>query len=113
MLGWHEVQRNSKAAFEDVEDRLDRLVRPHGWQNPQPSGLYDLIVVGGGTAGLVSAVGAAGLGARVALLERDRLGGDCLHTGCVPSKAILRTARAVGEIRRAVDLGLHLGRLQS
>jgi len=96
--------------LEDVEERLDRLVRPQGWQNPQPSVLYDLVVVGGGTAGLVSALGAAGLGARVALLERDRLGGDCLHTGCVPSKAILRTSRAVGEIRRAVHLGVHLGR---
>jgi pyruvate/2-oxoglutarate dehydrogenase complex dihydrolipoamide dehydrogenase (E3) component len=99
------------SAFEDVEERLDRLVRPQGWQNPQSRGLYDLIVVGGGTAGLVSAVGAAGLGARVALVERNRLGGDCLHTGCVPSKAILRTARAVGEIRRAPDLGVHLGRV--
>jgi pyruvate/2-oxoglutarate dehydrogenase complex dihydrolipoamide dehydrogenase (E3) component len=98
-------------AFEDVDERLDRLVRPQGWQNPQPKGLYDLVVVGGGTAGLVSAVGAAGLGARVALLERDRLGGDCLHTGCVPSKAILRTARDVGEIRRAADHGVLLGRV--
>ena len=58
-----------------------------------------------------SAVGAAGLGARVALVERKRLGGDCLNTGCVPSKAILRTARAVGEIRRAPDLGVQIGRV--
>ena len=55
----------------------------------------------------MSAVGAAGLGARVALVERERLGGDCLNTGCVPSKAILRTTRAIGEIRRAPDLGVH------
>ena len=93
------------------DERLDRLVRPPGWQNPQPRALYDLIVVGGGTAGLVSAVGAAALGARVALVEQDRLGGDCLHTGCVPSKAILRTARAIGEYRRATDLGVHAGRV--
>ncbi|MQA28460.1 MAG: FAD-containing oxidoreductase [Luteitalea sp.] len=96
-------------AFEDAGENLDRLVRPRGWRNPQPRGIYDLVVIGGGTAGLVSAVGAAGLGARVALVERDRLGGDCLNTGCVPSKAILRTARAVGEIRRAPDLGVHAG----
>jgi pyruvate/2-oxoglutarate dehydrogenase complex dihydrolipoamide dehydrogenase (E3) component len=94
--------------FEDVSESLDRLVRPHDWQNPRPRGVYDLAVIGGGTAGLVSAVGAAGLGARVALVERERLGGDCLNTGCVPSKAILRTARAIGEIRRAPDLGVHI-----
>jgi pyruvate/2-oxoglutarate dehydrogenase complex dihydrolipoamide dehydrogenase (E3) component len=98
-------------AFEGIDERLDRLVRPHGWQNPEPRGIYDLVVVGGGTAGLVSAAGAAGLGARVALVERKRLGGDCLNTGCVPSKAILRTARAVGEIRRAPDLGVQIGRV--
>jgi pyruvate/2-oxoglutarate dehydrogenase complex dihydrolipoamide dehydrogenase (E3) component len=128
MLGCHDAQRNSKLlpdmtpagtppggngtglALEDADEGLDRLVRPDGWQNPQSRALYDLVVIGGGTAGLVSAVGAAGLGARVALIERKRLGGDCLNTGCVPSKAILRTARAVGEIRRAPDLGIHVGR---
>ena len=103
--------RGAGPAFDDVDESLDRLVRPHGWQNPQPRGVYDLVVIGGGTAGLVSAVGAAGLGARVALVERKRLGGDCLNTGCVPSKAILRTARAVGEIRRAAGLGVHTGRV--
>jgi pyruvate/2-oxoglutarate dehydrogenase complex dihydrolipoamide dehydrogenase (E3) component len=68
---------------------------------------YDLVVIGGGTAGLVTAFGAAGLGARVALAERARLGGDCLNTGCVPSKALLRSARAVREIGGAARLGVH------
>jgi pyruvate/2-oxoglutarate dehydrogenase complex dihydrolipoamide dehydrogenase (E3) component len=81
-------------------------VHPPDWHNPAPRGKYDVVVIGGGTAGLVSAVGAAGLGARVAIVERHRLGGDCLNTGCVPSKAMLRTARAVGELRRARGLGI-------
>ena len=71
---------------------------------PQP--VYDLVVIGGGTAGLVSAAGAAGLGARVALVERARLGGDCLNTGCVPSKALLRSARVVGEARAGAQVGV-------
>ena len=83
-------------------------VRPEGWRNPHPAAVYDLVAIGGGTAGLVSAVGAAALGARVALVEHERLGGDCLNTGCVPSKALLRAARAVHEARAARDAGVSL-----
>ena len=78
----------------DDADRLRAQVRPADWRNPDPAALYDLVVIGGGTAGLVCAAGAAGLGARVALVERSLLGGDCLNTGCVPSKSLLRAARA-------------------
>jgi pyruvate/2-oxoglutarate dehydrogenase complex dihydrolipoamide dehydrogenase (E3) component len=81
-------------------------IRPGAWQNPTPRGRYNLVVVGAGTAGLVCAAGAAGLGARVALVEKNRLGGDCLNYGCVPSKALLRCARAVGEVRRAAEFGV-------
>lgn len=90
---------------------LDLLVkvRPLEWINPPGSGIYDLVVLGGGTAGLVSAMGAAGLGARVALVERDLLGGDCLNTGCVPSKALIRSARVAGELSRAAALGVSTG----
>ncbi len=86
--------------------RLASLVAPPDWRHPKPAAKYDLVVLGGGTAGLVSAVGAAGLGARVALVERQFLGGDCLNSGCVPSKAIIRSARAVGEIHAAASLGI-------
>lgn len=90
---------------------LRDLVHPPLWRNPAPAGLYDLVVLGGGTAGLVSAVGAAGLGARVALVERHMLGGDCLNTGCVPSKALIRSARVVGELSRGAALGVTVERV--
>jgi pyruvate/2-oxoglutarate dehydrogenase complex dihydrolipoamide dehydrogenase (E3) component len=83
-------------------------VHPSGWVNPEPSGRYNLVVVGAGSAGLISAAIAAGLGARVALVERHLLGGDCLNVGCVPSKAVIRAARTVAEARRAADYGLEI-----
>lgn len=83
-------------------------VHPSSWTNPTPAGRYNLVVVGGGTAGLVSAVGAAGLGARVALVERDLMGGDCLNFGCVPSKGLLRAARAAHDVRSAGAFGVRI-----
>jgi pyruvate/2-oxoglutarate dehydrogenase complex dihydrolipoamide dehydrogenase (E3) component len=94
-----------------ADDRLLAHVHPPQWVNPHPRGRYHLLVIGGGTAGLVSAMGAAGLGARVALVERGRLGGDCLNTGCVPSKAMLRSARAAADARRGRDLGVAVDRV--
>jgi pyruvate/2-oxoglutarate dehydrogenase complex dihydrolipoamide dehydrogenase (E3) component len=81
-------------------------VRPPGWTSPRPRPHYDLVVLGGGTAGLVTAAGAAGLGATVALIERERLGGDCLNTGCVPSKALLASAHSAAAIARGARLGV-------
>ena len=69
-------------------------------------GVYNVVVIGGGTAGLVTAAGTAGLGGRVALIERGRMGGDCLNTGCVPSKALISSARLVEQIRQAERWGL-------
>ncbi|MEX2176791.1 MAG: mercuric reductase [Pirellulaceae bacterium] len=91
--------------------RLIGNTHPPGWQNPQPRALYDLVVIGGGTAGLVSAAGAAGLGAKVALVERHLLGGDCLNFGCVPSKALLRAARAAYDVAAAGTFGVHAASL--
>jgi len=79
---------------------------PRDWVNPEPASRYNLVVIGGGTAGLVTAAGAAGLGARVALIERGRLGGDCLNVGCVPSKALIRAAHAAADVRDAGDFGV-------
>jgi pyruvate/2-oxoglutarate dehydrogenase complex dihydrolipoamide dehydrogenase (E3) component len=67
---------------------------------------YDLAVIGGGTAGLVSAAVSAGIGAKTALIEQHRLGGECLWTGCVPSKAIIRSAAVLHTLRRAADFGI-------
>jgi len=83
-------------------------VHPGGWRNPTPAALYDLVVIGAGTAGLVSAAGTAGLGGKVALVERHLLGGDCLNYGCVPSKALIRAARCAYEVSRASDFGVVL-----
>jgi pyruvate/2-oxoglutarate dehydrogenase complex dihydrolipoamide dehydrogenase (E3) component len=88
---------------------LEQNVRPRDWTNPRPADRYNLVVIGGGTAGLVTAAGAAGLGARVALVERGLLGGDCLNYGCVPSKALLRTARAAADVRQAGSFGVQFG----
>src|SRR5437879_1956556 len=74
-------------------------VHPADWRNPEPASRYNLVVLGAGTAGLVTAAGAAGLGARVALVERHLLGGDCLNVGCVPSKCVIRSSRAVADAR--------------
>ncbi|MHB1063040.1 MAG: FAD-dependent oxidoreductase [Georgenia sp.] len=73
-----------------------------------PNHPWDLLVIGGGTAGIVGAKTAARLGARVAPIERDRTGGDCLWTGCVPSKALLAAAGRAAEARHAETLGVHV-----
>lgn len=83
------------------DERLMNAVHPPTWRNPVPKDRYHLVVIGAGTAGLVTAAGAAGLGARVALIERHMMGGDCLNVGCVPSKGVLAAGRAWSGARRA------------
>ncbi|MEO5829613.1 MAG: mercuric reductase [Rhodanobacter sp.] len=80
-------------------------VRPESWNNPQPSGPYQLVIVGAGPAGLVAASEAAALGVSVALIERHQIGGTCFNTGCVPSKTLLRTAAVYAEMRDASRYG--------
>jgi pyruvate/2-oxoglutarate dehydrogenase complex dihydrolipoamide dehydrogenase (E3) component/uncharacterized membrane protein YdjX (TVP38/TMEM64 family) len=95
-----------------VDDTYDKQLiencHPPRWVNPTPSGKYNLVVIGGGTAGLVSAAGAAGLGAKVALIERNLMGGDCLNVGCVPSKGVIRAARAAYEANNGAEFGVRL-----
>ena len=88
------------APDDDYNRSLVANVHPPDWENPTPSGKYNLLVIGGGSAGLVAAAGAAGMGAKVALVERHLLGGDCLNVGCVPSKSVIRSSKALGEVMR-------------
>jgi len=88
---------------------LGSHVHPPDWVNPTPSGRYNLVVIGAGTAGLVTAAGAAGMGAKVALIERELMGGDCLNVGCVPSKALIRCAKAYANVRDAGEYGVVTG----
>jgi pyruvate/2-oxoglutarate dehydrogenase complex dihydrolipoamide dehydrogenase (E3) component len=94
---------------EDIHNsKLISNVHPGDWVNPEPKKLYNLLVIGAGTAGLVSAAGAAGLGAKVALVEKHLLGGDCLNYGCVPSKCLIRSSRTVAEIQNADNFGVRV-----
>ena len=70
--------------------------------------IYDLAVIGGGTGGLVSAVAAKSLGANVVLIERERVGGECLWTGCVPSKTLVKSAKVFDLVNRAQEFGVHV-----
>lgn len=87
---------------------LEANVHPPEWQNPTPNQPYHLVVIGAGTAGLVTAAGAAGLGARVAIIERELMGGDCLNVGCVPSKGVIGAARVAASVRNAAPFGVNV-----
>ena len=87
---------------------LIRNTHPRDWANPQPKGRYNLVVIGAGTAGLTAAGGCAAAGGRVALIERHLTGGDCLITGCVPSKGIISAARTASSVASAGDYGVRV-----
>lgn len=92
--------------WDEYNKALLANAHPADWTNPEPASQYNLVVIGAGTAGLVAAAGAAGLGAKVALVEKHLLGGDCLNVGCVPSKALIRAARAAADVRDARGYGV-------
>ncbi|HNC83172.1 MAG TPA: FAD-dependent oxidoreductase, partial [Nitrospira sp.] len=83
-------------------------VHPSNWVNPESDGRYNIVVVGAGTAGLITAVIAASVGAKVALIERHLMGGDCLNVGCVPSKGLIRAANAWAQVRDAPVFGARI-----
>lgn len=88
--------------------KLIANVHPPDWCNPRPQPRYHLVVIGAGAAGLVTAIGAVGMGAKVALIERHLMGGDCLNVGCVPSKAIIRASRVAAQVRDAAEFGVNI-----
>ncbi len=92
--------------FDQHNALLVANVHPPGWKNPTPDGRYNLVVIGAGTAGLITSLVAASLGAKVAMIERHLMGGDCLNVGCVPSKAVIRAAHMAHEARLAARIGL-------
>jgi pyruvate/2-oxoglutarate dehydrogenase complex dihydrolipoamide dehydrogenase (E3) component len=106
-VGGYSVSTTTSSSQSDAADQEDflRRVRPPQWQNPQPQELYDLIVVGGGPAGLAAAEYARSQGRSVALIERDHLGGNSLNSGSIPSKAIIRAARIFAFMRDDVEYG--------
>ena len=81
-------------------------VMPRSWKNPKPKKKYHLVAIGGGAGGLISSAGAAGVGARSAIIESHMLGGDCLNVGCVPSKALIYCAKAIANLKKGDKLGL-------
>ncbi|HSG71894.1 MAG TPA: mercuric reductase [Planctomycetaceae bacterium] len=93
---------------DEFNRQLEANVHPPSWTNPTPTGRYNLVVIGAGTAGLVTAAGAAGLGAKVALIERDLMGGDCLNVGCVPSKSLIAASRAAAAVRAGARFGVEV-----
>lgn len=95
--------------MDEHNEQLVDNVHPLDWRNPKPKGRYNLVVIGAGTAGLVTAAGAAGLGARVALIERNLMGGDCLNVGCVPSKTLISSSRLASTLRRGAEFGIEAG----
>jgi pyruvate/2-oxoglutarate dehydrogenase complex dihydrolipoamide dehydrogenase (E3) component len=96
------------APLDEYNRQLGQNVHPPDWVNPEPAGRYNMVVIGAGTAGLVTAAGTAGLGGKVALIERNLMGGDCLNVGCVPSKALIRAARAAADVRDAGNFGVRV-----
>jgi len=98
-------QLSSSELSSDYDRRELLNVHPPDWKNPEPVDRYTMVVIGAGPAGLLTALDAAKLGAKVAIVERDRFGGSCFNVGCIPSKAIIRTSRVYAEMRNAENFG--------
>ncbi len=95
------MSRLSLSPKDIYNQKLLSNVHPEDWLNPEPEPIYNLVVIGAGTAGLISAIITASLGGKVALIEKDLMGGDCLNVGCVPSKSIIKSSRIAHTLKNA------------
>jgi pyruvate/2-oxoglutarate dehydrogenase complex dihydrolipoamide dehydrogenase (E3) component len=107
----HHAREHEVAPLDAHNVKLLSLVRPE-WINPAPAKNYNVVVIGAGTGGLVTAASVAGVGGKVALIERHLMGGDCLNVGCVPSKALIAAAKMAKELRRAGEFGIVTGEVR-
>ena len=103
------IEQITVIPMDRYNQELVNNLHPSDWVNPEPAPRYNLVVIGAGTAGLVTAAGAALLGAKVALIEKHLMGGDCTNVGCVPSKTMIRSARVVADIQNAERFGISAG----
>ncbi len=101
-------EKGSVSPMDQNNQALLENAHPSDWVNPEPAETYNLVVIGAGPGGLVAAAGAAGMGAKVALVEQHLMGGDCTNVGCVPSKCMIRSARAAAEVRKAGEFGVQV-----
>lgn len=103
-----ELEASDLEPMDDANVELLDRVHPPAWVNPEPKEQYNMVVIGAGTGGLVTAAIVAGLGGEVALIEKNLMGGDCLNFGCVPSKVLLRAAKAVSQLKGAEQYGISI-----
>lgn len=97
---------NQQLSHDQFSEKLNQDVFPSNWKNPQSAQAYDLLVVGGGPGGMTAATIARSMNAKVALVEKEHLGGECLNAGCIPSKAFIRCSRLAADIRHASEFGI-------
>jgi pyruvate/2-oxoglutarate dehydrogenase complex dihydrolipoamide dehydrogenase (E3) component len=98
----------SKFSLDEFNQNLLKDVFPSDWKNPKPAQMYDLVVIGGGPGGMTALTIALEQNAKVAIIEKEHFGGECLNVGCIPSKALLRSSRVAAEVRGAAEFGIEI-----
>ena len=111
-MNTNEQDPNVLPPGDEHNQKLRDNVHPQNWPTKPIDGVYDMIAIGAGTAGLVSSGGAAMLGAKSALIERHMMGGDCLVTGCVPSKTLIKSAHVAHQASKAHEFGVNVGEVK-